>query len=43
MDVGLGYPRSIVRPDGKVMANYYFNASRDEDRTIQATFWTPPL
>ena len=38
----LGYPRSIVRPDGKVLTVYYFNGPRDEDRTIQGTFWTPP-
>jgi Neuraminidase (sialidase) len=37
----LGYPRSIIRPDGKVLTNYYFNGPRDEDRTIQGTFWTP--
>ena len=38
----LGYPRSIVRPDGKVLTVYYFNGPRDEDRTIQGTLWTPP-
>lgn len=38
----LGYPRSLVRPDGKVLTVYYFNGPRDEDRTIQATLWTPP-
>jgi hypothetical protein len=31
-----------VRPDGKVFTVYYFNGPRDEDRTIQGTFWTPP-
>ena len=39
----LGYPRSLVRPDGKVFTIYYFNGPRDEDRTIQGTFFTPPL
>jgi hypothetical protein len=38
----LGYPRSAVRPDGKVVTVYYFNGPRDEDRTIQATIWTAP-
>ncbi len=38
----LGYPRSIVRPDGKILTVYYFNGPRDEDRTIQGTLWTPP-
>ena len=38
----LGYPRSVVRPDGKVLTVYYFNGPHDEDRTIQATIWAPP-
>ena len=38
----LGYPRSVVRPDGRVLTAYYFNGPRDEDRTIEATLWTPP-
>jgi hypothetical protein len=37
----LGYPRSVVRPDGKVLTVYYFNGPRDEDRPIQATLFTP--
>ncbi len=37
----LGYPRSLARPDGKVFTLYYFNGPRDEDRTIQGTFFTP--
>ena len=37
----LGYPRSVVRPDGKVFTVYYFNGPHDEDRTIQATLWAP--
>ncbi len=39
----LGYPRSVARPDGKVLTVYYFNGPRDEDRTIQGTLWTPPF
>ncbi|TAN36183.1 MAG: exo-alpha-sialidase [Verrucomicrobia bacterium] len=38
----LGYPRSTLRADGKVVTVYYFNGPRDEDRTIQATIWSPP-
>jgi hypothetical protein len=38
----LGYPRSVVRPDGKTVTVYYFNGPRDEDRTIQTTIWSPP-
>lgn len=38
----LGYPRSVARPDGRVLTAYYFNGPRDEDRTIQATRWMPP-
>ena len=38
----LGYPRAIVRPDGKVLTIYYFNGPREEARTIQGTFWMPP-
>lgn len=37
----LGYPRALVRPDGTVLTVYYFNGPRDEDRTIQGTFWRP--
>ena len=38
----LGYARSVVRPDGRVLTAYYFNGPRDEDRPIEATLWTPP-
>ena len=38
----LGYTRSIVRADGKILTAYYFNGPRDEDRTIQATIWQAP-
>ena len=38
----LGYPRSVVRPDGKIVTIYYFNGpEKDEQRTIQATIWKP--
>ena len=41
-DGDMGYPRSIVRPDGKVMTIYYYNGPRDEDRAIEGTLWTAP-
>jgi len=37
----LGYPRSVERPDGKIVTVYYFTATTDVDRTIQATIWDP--
>jgi BNR repeat-like domain len=37
----LGYPRAIQRPDGKVVAVYYFNDRSHVERTIEATIWDP--
>jgi hypothetical protein len=37
----LGYPRSVQRPDGKVVTVYYFNDAPDTERYIGATIWTP--
>jgi len=37
----LGYPRSVQRPDGKVVTVYYFNDSADKERYIGATIWDP--
>jgi hypothetical protein len=37
----LGYPRSLVRPDGRIVTVYCFNGPRDEDRAIEATLWRP--
>ncbi len=37
----LGYPRSVQRPDGRVVTVYYFNGPADEDRAIEATIWRP--
>lgn len=37
----LGYPRSVQRPDGKVVTVYYFNDSADKERYIAATIWKP--
>jgi hypothetical protein len=38
----LGYPRSVQRPDGKIVTAYYYNDSPDKERYIAATVWDPP-
>jgi len=35
----LGYPRSVVRPDGKIVTIYYFNALHRREQHIAATLW----
>ncbi|AMY11748.1 putative neuraminidase (sialidase) [Luteitalea pratensis] len=40
-DWDLGYPRSVVRPDGRVVSVYYFNDASSPERYIAATIWTP--
>ena len=38
----LGYPRAILRPDGKVVVVYYFSdATTGPERYIAASIWTP--
>lgn len=37
----LGYPRTVQRPDGKLVTIYYFNDAADEERYIGATIWDP--
>ena len=37
----LGYPRSVLRPDGKIVTAYYYNDHRDTERYIAATIWNP--
>jgi hypothetical protein len=37
----LGYPRSIQRPDGKVVTVYYWNDDPNQTRYIAATIWDP--
>ena len=39
----LGYPRTVQRPDGKVVTVYYFNDDPKGDRYIAATIWQPPV
>jgi Neuraminidase (sialidase) len=41
-DGDLGYPRSLVRPDGTILTIYYYNGPRAEDRAIEGTFWAAP-
>jgi BNR repeat-like domain len=38
----LGYVRSVVRGDGKVVAVYYFNDRSGPTRYLAATIWDPP-
>jgi hypothetical protein len=37
----LGYPRTVQRPDGKVVTVYYFHDQPDGARYIAATIWDP--
>gem|GEM_PF-4111678 len=37
----LGYPRTVQRPDGKIVTMYYFNDASSKERYIAATIWRP--
>ena len=37
----LGYPRTVQRKDGKLVAVYYFNTAATAERFIGATIWDP--
>ncbi len=37
----LGYPRTVQRPDGKIVTIYYFHDQPKGDRYIAATIWSP--
>jgi hypothetical protein len=37
----LGYVRSVVRPDGKVVSVYYFSDRSSSERYLAATIWDP--
>ena len=39
----LGYPRTVERPDGKILTVYYFNDHKDQERYIAATIWDPGI
>jgi hypothetical protein len=38
----IGYPRTVQRPDGKIVTVYYFHNQPKGDRYIGATIWEPP-
>ncbi|MCC7525769.1 MAG: exo-alpha-sialidase, partial [Chitinophagaceae bacterium] len=39
----IGYPRIVQRPDGKIVAVYYFmDKKTGKERYIGATIWSPP-
>ena len=40
-DWDIGYPRSVQRPDGKLVTVYYYNLEADGERIIAATIWDP--
>jgi hypothetical protein len=35
----IGYARSAVRADGKIVTVYYYNLGADQERFIAATIW----
>jgi len=37
----IGYPRTVQRPDGKVVTIYYYHDTPKGDRYIAATIWDP--
>ncbi|NMB83008.1 MAG: hypothetical protein GYA14_14445 [Ignavibacteria bacterium] len=37
----IGYPRSAVRPDGKVVTTYYYTTEEKVEQHIAATIWDP--
>ncbi len=39
----IGYPRTVQRPDGKIVTVYYFHDQPKGDRYIAATIWQPHL
>jgi hypothetical protein len=39
----LGYPRSVQRPDGKVVTVYYIHDTPEGERYIAASIWEPRL
>ncbi len=37
----LGYVRTVLRPDGKLVFVYYYNDGPEKERYIAATIWDP--
>jgi hypothetical protein len=40
-DHDIGYPRTVLRPDGTLVTVYYYNDSVEGERYIAATLWRP--
>lgn len=40
-DHDIGYPRTVERPDGKLVTVYYYNDQPNGERYIAATIWQP--
>lgn len=40
-DWDLGYPRTVIRPDGTLVSVYYYNDHTGPERYIAATLWKP--
>ncbi|MBX7256898.1 MAG: glycoside hydrolase [Candidatus Hydrogenedentes bacterium] len=38
----IGYPRTVQRPDGKLVTIYYYHSAPDPERYIAATIWEAP-
>jgi hypothetical protein len=36
-----GYPRMVVRPDGKLVTAYYYTTAENPEQHIAATIWDP--
>lgn len=37
----IGYPRTVQRPDGKLVTAYYWAAEARKERTVEVTIWDP--
>ena len=37
----LGYPRTMQRPDGKLVTVYYYNTASSKERFVASTIWQP--
>lgn len=42
IDGDLGYRRTIVRSDGRVLTAYCFNGPEGSEHAVEATCWTSP-
>lgn len=41
LSADLGYPRTVQRPDGKIVTVYYFTTKEIPEQHIAATIWDP--